>query len=204
MLHLLPGRIILRLFATINVALLLVIVYWLNSSSSSLEVIKYLSLSITTLDIIAFLVSVYFWRWLWKFIPILSEIYFPDINGIWQGEIIFDSNSGNLQNRELEAKARIKQNLWEINIDLCSTTSTSYTLVAYPTREAGNCKLYYIYQNTSKNPEYPEYKGTAILNVKLEAKPMELSGQYYTIRGSKGRIELKRISLNPKEDYELY
>ncbi len=134
----------------------------------------------------------------------MSEIYFPDINGIWHGKIFFDSNLSDLENRELEAKASINQNLWQININLCSTTSKSYTLVAYPTREAGNYKLYYIYQNTSKKPEYPEYKGTAILNVKLEAKPMELSGQYYTIRGSKGIIELKRISLNPKEDYELY
>ncbi len=134
----------------------------------------------------------------------MSETYFPDLNGIWQGKIVFDSDLGNLEKRELEAKARIKQTLWQISINLCSTTSKSYTLVAYPTIKAGNYNLYYIYQNTPKKPEYPEYKGTAILNVKLEAKPMELSGQYYTIRGSKGIIELKRISLNPKEDYELY
>ena len=148
----------------------------------------------------AFLVSVYFWRFIWKLIPLLAEIYFPDVNGIWQGKILFDIG---LEEKELDAKVRIKQNLWQINIDLCSTTSKSYTLVAYPTIEAGNHQLYYLYHNTPNKPEYPEYKGTAILNVKLEAKPMELSGRYYTIRGTKGRMELKRISLNPKEDYEL-
>lgn len=148
----------------------------------------------------AFLVSVYYWRFIWKLIPVLAEIYFPDINGIWQGKILFDSGS---EQKELDAKVRIKQNLWQINIDLCSTTSKSYTLVAYPTIEAGNHKLYYLYHNTPNKPEYPEYKGTAILNVKLEAKPMELSGRYYTIRSTNGRMELKRISLNPKEDYEL-
>ncbi len=150
---------------------------------------------------ITLLVTVYFWRWIWKVIPVLSEIYFPDINGIWQGKIIF--NRG-LEDEELDAKVRIKQNLWQINMDLCSTTSKSYALVAYPTLEAGNHKLYYMYQNTPKNPKFDEYKGTAILSVKLEAKPMELSGQYYTIRGTRGRIELKRVSLNPKESYELY
>jgi hypothetical protein len=201
MFHLLPGRIILKTFAIINVATILLLLYWLNSSSLSLGAIKYISISITTLDVIAFLVSVYFWRWIWKIFPLFSEIYFPDINGIWQGKIIFESDS---QKKELDAKARIKQNLWQINIGLSSTTSISYTLVAYPSLEAGNHKLYYIYHNTPKNPEYSEYKGTTILNVKIEAKPMELSGQYYTVRGTKGRIELKRISLNPKESYELY
>ncbi|MBD2005374.1 MULTISPECIES: hypothetical protein [Cyanophyceae] len=201
MFHLLPGRKILTTFAIINIALLFFLVYLLTPYNFSLEVIRYVSFSITILDVIAFLISVYFWRLLWKLIPILSEIYFPDINGIWEGKLIFDTG---LEEEQLKAKVRIKQNLFNININLCSTTSKSYTLVAYPTLEAGNHKLYYVYHNTPKKPEYPEYKGTAILSVKLEAKPMELSGQYYTIRGTKGRIELERISLNSKEDYEFY
>lgn len=175
--------------------------YFLTPYKLPLEGIRYVSFSITILDVIAFLISVYFWRWLWKLIPVFSEIYFPDINGIWLGKLIFDAD---LEEKELDAKVRIKQNLFNININLCSTTSKSYTLVAYPRLESGDHKLYYVYHNTPKKPEYPEYKGTAILSVKLEAKPMELSGQYYTIRGTKGRIELKRISLNSKEDYEFY
>jgi hypothetical protein len=133
-------------------------------------------------------------------IPILSEAYFPDINGIWQGKIIFNINENE---KELDAKVRIKQSLWNINIDLCSNTSKSSTLIAYPTIEAGNHKIYYIYYNIPNNPEYSEYKGTAILNVQLQSSPMKLNGSYYTIRGTKGRIKLKQISSNPQEDYEL-
>lgn len=63
-------------------------------------------------------------------------------------------------------------------MDLCSTTSKSYTLVAYPTVEAGNHKLYYVYHNIPKNPQYPEYKGTSILGVSFSSRAMELKGQY--------------------------
>ena len=201
MIHLLPIRKILTIFAALNILVFLFLLFILGSQSLSIEVVRYISISITILDVVFFLVSIYFWRKIWEIFPVFSEIYFPDINGIWQGKIIFESN---LQEKELDAKVRIKQNLWQINIDLCSTTSKSYTLVAYPKIEAGNYKLYYLYHNTPKKPEHPEYKGTAILNVKTETKPMEFNGQYYTIRGTKGRIELKQISLNPKENYEFY
>ncbi len=131
----------------------------------------------------------------------LSTMYFPDLNGIWEGRIIFEAKS---QEEELNAKVRIKQNFWSIDIDLCSTTSKSHTLVAYPTVEAGNYRVYYVYHNTSQKPKYPEYKGTSILTVSLESDPMRITGQYYTIRSTKGNIELKRISDNPNDNYELY
>lgn len=102
------------------------------------------------------------------------------------------------------AKARIRQNLWQLTIDMCSETSKSHTLIVHPTIEAGNYRIYYMFHNISKNPEYPEYKGSSILTTKLESRPLELDGHYYTMRGTIGRIELKRISTNPKEKYELY
>ncbi len=201
MYHLLPGRKILTSVAFINAFVLAYLAYWLDPSRSSLGILKYLTTSIFILDVVILLISVYFWRWLWKYIPVLSEMYFPDLNGIWEGRIIFQNN---LEQNGLEAKARIRQNLWSIHIDLSSTTSKSHTLVAYPTLEAGNRIIYYVYHNTPKNPDYPEYKGTSILTVKSEIIPMQLSGHYFTIRGTKGRIELKRVNLNLNEDYQLY
>ena len=163
---------------------------------------RYAGTIVSILDFAIFITSIYFWRFLWEKIPSISEIYFPDINGIWEGKIVFGDEPN--QERKLQAKVRIKQNLWKINMDLCSTTSKSCTLIAYPTIEAGNHKLYYVYQNTPKNPEFPEYKGTSILGVSFSSEPMEMKGQYYTIRGTKGRIELRRESSDPKGDYELY
>jgi SMODS-associating 2TM, beta-strand rich effector domain len=202
MFHLLPGRKILTTFASINVGLILILLYFLNPSNKSLEMMRYLGMSVTILDLIAFFVTIYLWRFIWEKIPVLSDIYFPDINGIWEGRIFFLNSLG--EEQALIAKVRIKQNLWQINMDLCSETSKSSTLVAYPTLEAGSHKLYYVYQNVPKNPQYPEYKGTSILELNVSSDPVQLRGQYYTIRGTQGRIELVRSSLNPKEGYELY
>ncbi|NEP19771.1 MAG: hypothetical protein F6J97_23280, partial [Leptolyngbya sp. SIO4C1] len=183
MFHLLPGRKILTTFAFLNVGLILVLLYFLSPSNKSLEITRYIGVSITILDVFAFLISIYFWRAIWEKIPIISEVYFPDINGIWDGKIIFIDAASN-QEKELAARVRVKQNLWKINMNLCSATSKSYTLVAYPTIEAGNHKLYYVYHNTPKKPQYPEYKGTSILSISFSSRPMELKGQYYTIRGT--------------------
>lgn len=195
-----PVRQILTGIAFLNALVLAYLAYWFDPSNSSLGILKYLSGSIFVIDILVLSVSLYFWRWLWKSIPLLSDIYFPDLNGIWEGRIIFQSDS---ESDGLDAKARIRQNLWSIHIDLYSTTSKSYTLIAYPRLESGNRMIYYVYHNIPKNPEYPEYKGTSVLEVKSETEPMKLSGHYFTIRGTKGRIELKRTSINPNENYEL-
>ena len=200
MYHLLPVRQILTGVAFLNAFVLAYLAYWFDPSNSSLGVLKYLSASVFVLDILIFFVSLYFWRWLWKFIPLLSDMYFPDLNGIWEGRIIFQSAT---EQDGLDAKARIRQNLWSIHIDLYSNTSKSYTLTAYPTFESGNRIIYYVYHNIPKNPEFSEYKGSSILEVRSETTPMQLSGHYFTIRGTRGRIELKRTSLNPNEGYEL-
>jgi hypothetical protein len=76
--------------------------------------------------------------------------------------------------------------------------------VAYPTSEAGNYVIYYVYHNTPKNPEYSEYKGTSLLEIKRGNAPTQLNGHYYTVRGTRGRVELKRISDNPKEHFEMW
>ena len=202
MYHLLPVRRLLTLFATLHLGLLLLVVSIFNSNSSLLGFLRYSSGILFALDVVVLIVSVSAWRWFWKRIPQLSNLYFPDLNGIWQGNIKFETNTGEL--RALEAKVRIKQNLWSIQLDLCSETSKSSTLVAYPGEELGNKVLYYIYQNVPKNPKHNEYKGTSLLSVDITSASSRLNGHYYTVRGTRGRIELKRISPDPNQPYELY
>jgi hypothetical protein len=202
MYHLLPMPKIIAVAVFLNAVVIAYLAYFLNplATSASLETLKYLSAAMSVLDIIILLVSTYLWRWLWKVFPFLSDKYFPDINGIWEGKIIFHDIA---ENNGLVAKARIRQDLWSIHIDLFSTTSKSHTLVAYPTIEAGNQILYYVYHNTPQNPEYPEYKGTSLLLIKGKTTALELSGHYFTVRGTKGRIELKRVNDDPKENIEM-
>lgn len=140
------------------------------------------------------------WRVLWRLFPFLGDVYFPDINGIWQGSIKFLDRG---VDRELSAKVRIKQNLWSITLDLNSETSKSVTLVAFPMTESGNKILYYVYRNTPKRPDYAEYKGTTILEINTDDEKLYLRGNYYTDRLTNGRIELIRTSDNPNQSHEL-
>lgn len=151
---------IFKFLIIVNIAFLLLITYFIDPQATSFETLRYLTFVITFVDILILIFSKYFWRSVWKRVPALSRQIFPDINGIWEGKIIFYDD--NQEPTELEAKARIKQNLWQIHMDLQSTTSQSHTLVAYPIIEAGNPKLYYIYHNIPNNPEYPEFKGSDV------------------------------------------
>jgi hypothetical protein len=201
MYHLFPGRKILTSVAFLVATLAAYLAYWFEPTNSSLATLRYISGIIFVVDIAFLLLSTILWRSFWKYIPILSEIIFPDVNGIWEGKILFDNGS---DHKYLDAKARVRQNFWSIKIDLYTTTSKSSTLVAYPTNDAGNPMIYYVYHNIPQNPKYPEYKGTSILEIKCGKAPKRLSGHYYTIRGTKGRVELQRVSENPNGSFEMW
>lgn len=181
--------------------LLVLVGFVFNPNASLSELLRYSSLVIFALDALIFLIATLLWRKLWKLLPFLSDHYFPDLNGIWQGDIAFGSSS---KPKSLKAKVRIRQNLWSIHVDLCSETSKSSTLVAYPTTESGNKILYYTYNNVSKTPGFGDYKGTSVLSVDVKSPSSRLNGHYFTARGTKGRIELERVSYDPNQPYELY
>lgn len=174
---------------------------WLSPTATALAPLRYVSTAILIIDLLLLLISVSLWRTLWRWLPVLADTYFPDLNGIWEGKIAFKDKTG--KDIQLNARARIKQSLWTIYIDLASTTSDSHTLVAYPTNSSGNQMLYYVYHTIPQDPDFGEYKGTTILEVKGDKKAPQLQGSYFTIRESRGRIELRRISDNPNGSYEL-
>ncbi|ELB2282491.1 hypothetical protein NB620_15935 [Vibrio alginolyticus] len=133
------------------------------------------------------------WRWLWKVIPSLNHILFPDLNGEWDMEIHW--NSGNAQGTAL-ATAYIKQDFLKISMEVISKDSESHTLLAKPKKdpESGRATLIYMYRNVPKRKngnQEPPYDGTAVL--KLGYKDTnKLMGNYYTDRLTQGHYELKR------------
>lgn len=201
MYHLLPIRRLFAFFALAHVILLLLVTFVFNPGASLFEILRYSSFVLVLLDGCVLITSTLLWRQLWRRLPFLASQYFPDLNGIWQGRIEFESNS---KSKYLQARVRIRQSLWSIYIDLCSETSKSSTLVAYPTTESGNKVLYYIFHNVSRTPGYNDYKGTSVLAVDTTSPSFRLSGHYFTARGTRGRIELKHISSDPDQPYELY
>jgi hypothetical protein len=152
MLHFLPTRKIITFAALINAFVVAYVAAWLSPTATALEPLRYVSAAILVIDLLLLLISVSLWRMLWRWVPILADIYFPDINGIWEGKIVFKDNKTGKDVR-LNARARIKQSLWTIYIDLASTTSNSHTLVAYPTNSSGNQTLYYVFHNIPQDPD---------------------------------------------------
>jgi energy-coupling factor transporter transmembrane protein EcfT len=131
-------------------------------------------------------------RPIWKILKRLNSSLYPDLNGTWEGEITLEGG------HKIPARAVIRQNLIESQIDLHTETSKSSTLETTPVIEAGQYKLYYTYRSSPSNLKWPSYTGSTILDVRnaalKEPEDLELSGYYYTDRKTCGRISLKQTS----------
>ena len=141
-------------------------------------------------------------RFIWKVLKSFNSSLYPDLNGSWEGEITLENGI------RIPARAIIRQNLIEAQIDLHTKTSKSATLETTPVIDAGQCKLYYTYRSTPSNVDWSSYIGSTILDVRNSAQkaddPLELSGFYYTDRKTNGRINLRQISTDTDTDVSFY
>ncbi|CDG17395.1 hypothetical protein [Xenorhabdus doucetiae] len=181
------------------------LIYFFSNNEISLTLLSK-GLSVTTILII---LLGFFWRKIWKHIPILSKILFPDLNGKWDVTIHWQKKKydkcENCKKCDLcskpekdisEGECEIKQSLYNINMIIRTKSSNSKTLSVTPIRSSSleNITLYYIYQNEIKN-EIKEpliYQGAAILEIKLDSNTLE--GNYFTSRDTIGKFTLKRPS----------
>lgn len=173
--------------------------YW----DKDIPLVKILSIAPWISIFILFILSSNFTsRTLWWLARKLDKSLFPDLNGTWEGEIIFG------ENKSILAKARIRQTIFQTWIDMHTETSKSATLESTPAIEHGQFKVYYSYRSNPKNSDWPSYIGTTIFDVRRvtsDAKEeLELSGQYFTDRGSKGRVRLRQVSTNLNDDVSFY
>ncbi|HHG0974842.1 TPA: hypothetical protein ACPUI6_003062 [Klebsiella pneumoniae] len=175
--------------------------FWIFKTvlSSDLSLLRLLSISsLASIIINFFLLSSKISRLIWGTIRFFKKDIYPDLNGIWVGHIITETND------EFEVRAKIKQALLVTKIEMHGPTVKSVTLEATPTKELDNNKLYYVYKSTPKNPSWSEYIGSTIFDVIESNNALQLSGRYYTDRKSVGRISIKRISLNTDSDISFY
>lgn len=162
------------------------------------EVFKLLSLaSFVSMSVLYVLLIPACARKAWGFILKIKNIY-PDLNGVWVGHVITEDN------KEINVRAIIRQSLLLTELDMHGETVKSITLESTPTIEQGQKKLYYVYRSTPKDPTRPSYDGSTLLDVIENEKHLKLSGRYYTDRGTVGRIQLKKISHDPKSDVSYY
>jgi len=192
--NLLPLTKVITVISVLYAALISIILIFVYDVDSGITVgIVFAIKGATVLNLFLLGVIYFGWRWLWRKIPFLNKLLFPDLNGEWDMTIHWrwDDKKGVAQ-----ATAHIKQDFLKMSMEVASEDSDSSTLLAKPQKdpESGRAILFYIYRNTPKlkngNKSLP-YDGTAIL--KLDHTSLNiLEGNYYTDRSTRGYYELKR------------
>ncbi|WP_122554071.1 hypothetical protein [Pseudomonas viridiflava] len=152
--------------------------------------------------VIFLLTKNFFARRIWKVAKMFYRDLFPDLNGIWDGEIIIS------ETQSIPARAIIRQSFIRMQIDIHTETSKSVTLETTPTIEFDQCKIYYHYRAIPKNPMWDEYRGFTTFDIRTVTtgshESLEISGAYFTSRQSVGRVRFRQISRDASGDVSYY
>lgn len=188
-----------RAFGIVAVAFCVVVVISIDVVDThfhELGLYRQLSLVLSAsavLNVILGVVFSYFWRWLWRRIPALNDLLFPDWNGTWDVEIHWqwEEQSGTVQ-----AEAEIKQSLLKLSISLQSERSDSETLSVVPKKhpESARPLLHYLYEakpTAGYQHDNPAHTGAAVLKPDLNSKDI-LRGNYFTDRATFGHYVMTR------------
>jgi hypothetical protein len=128
MLHLLPIRLVLRVFAALVAVAVVAASYggWVGQGGSidDMAVVTRWSSSLATSAILLLYVS---WRW----IPPVQLFIFPYLGGRWSGVLRFNAGHGP---EHRDVRLEIKHTLFGIQCLLDSNESTSSTLVVHAER----------------------------------------------------------------------
>ncbi|WP_416236045.1 hypothetical protein [Pseudomonas mandelii] len=95
----------------------------------------------TVYDILLLLFVYFAWRKLWKAVPWLSSLLFPDLNGEWEMIIFYQSPENN---GVAKARASIRQTFLSISIEVDADGSDSETLSVQQKKILSPADLYFI------------------------------------------------------------
>ncbi len=89
------------------------------------------------------------WRHLWRRIPKLNHLLFPDIGGEWKIEIYWQRQD---EAGVVDAEATVRQDFLRASMEVRSLNSDSQTLIAQPKKDPESERpiLYYVYLVTPK------------------------------------------------------
>jgi predicted pore-forming effector associated with SMODS systems len=137
-------------------------------------------------------------KWLWR-LPMLQGwlVPFPDLQGIWQGEIrsTWTDPKENRALRPIPAIFVIKQDFLSISCTMHTKESDSYSSAALISRddESGRLRLSFNYTNKPRatvRDHMAIHYGAAVLQIGNGPK-RALEGEYWTSRRTTGEISLK-------------
>ncbi|ELU5587708.1 hypothetical protein G6Y98_02845 [Clostridium perfringens] len=149
----------------------------------------------------------------WK-VPILNKLlYRINLNGTWYGQY---KSTSLMNNKVYEGNMviRIKQSFLNINVTSFTENYSNYShseILKYD-EDADRYGLIYVYSQKEENAlDLAQRNGTSELIVVKSDSGYRLQGEFWTIVGSKGKLNLTRVSkkiVNSFEDgkklYEEY
>lgn len=195
MLHLLPIRLVLWLFALLIATAIVAAFYigWLGQGDVLQQAARVIRWS-STLAIAAIVVLHTAWRWL----PGVQLTLFPYLGGRWRGVVRFQGQTS-LEHREVDLQ--IKHTLFGLKLLLESEESISWILVVHAEKhpDFAHFRLYYVYLNERKEGivgASARYRGVAVIRVHWDSQP-ELHGDCFTETNRKGTLQLKRAEATP-------
>jgi hypothetical protein len=171
--------------------------FWTGTRPSLLKLV---SLSAMVIGTVLVAIANFIWRWLWQQLPFLNRIFFPDLNGIWEGTLKstwIDPQTGQSP-APIPTKITIKQSILTISIKQKTAESTSWSNLVIPEAhpEADRYRLWYSYSNQPKREvshRSEQHDGIAWLEISLDEKADDLEGQYFTSRRTSGDITVRRV-----------
>ncbi len=140
----------------------------------------------------------------WK-IPLLNKYMFRiNLNGTWFGNYT-SANPDSDTPYEGEISIRIKQDF--LNLSIISRTQ-KYSNYSYSEELKYDSKsdvhgIVYVYSQKEKNSlDLNQRNGTAELKVLSKGKSLSLEGEFWTIHGTKGMLQVSRVSKNRVDTFE--
>lgn len=175
---------------------------WWTGEQPSL--LKFVSLAATVIGTVLLAVANWIWRGVWRRLPILNRVFFPDLNGVWEGTLqtTWVDPETKATPGPIPTRITIRQGIVAISIRQKTAESTSYsgTVVPEAQPEADRYRLWYSYSNQPRREvshRSEQHEGAAWLELSLGEDPEELTGQYFTSRKTSGDLMVRRVSTEP-------
>jgi hypothetical protein len=160
---------------------------------------KSASFAATIIGSVLILTGELIWRWLWRKIPLLQIRVFPDLNGLWKGNLVstwIDPATGEAK-PPIPTEITIRQKLFSTSVTLKMGESQSHSTrcILEPFYERRTYRVWYSYNNDPHAQfvhKSSPHEGVAFLDLEYDASPDRLTGRYYTARRTTGDLDVKR------------
>lgn len=195
MLHLLPIRVLLTVFAlAIGGTLTLVVAAgWTGRDgfiATATTMLRYAVMASTVMCLLVLLA----WRW----IPHVQSMIFPYLGGKWDGTLQF--GPGGTQQKVITLE--VKHTFFKVRLLLESDESTSKTIVVHAKKDPDfdRYQIYYVYRNERKEGVLGAgniYRGLSIMRVTRLNGKLQMLGDYFTETHRQGTMRLSCVKPNP-------